>query len=121
MNVRSRRVLVGLVLGLAACSFTIAQYGHTRPQARESDRVVGVRGISQHAAVGGDACAVEYADAEFFIEINATAGDAGVQLMLDGTGSPNRAPGRPPQLGMRPGLPEKFPLPRPRAALKMGT
>ena len=37
-------------------------------------------------AFGGDVCPVEYADAEFFIEINASAGDAGVQLMLDGTG-----------------------------------
>ncbi len=31
-------------------------------------------------------CPVEFADAEFFIEINATDGDAGVQLMLDGVG-----------------------------------
>jgi len=31
-------------------------------------------------------CAVGFEDAEFFIEVNATDGDAGVQLMLDGEG-----------------------------------
>lgn len=36
-------------------------------------------------ARAGD-CDLEYDDAEFFIEINATDGDAGVQLMLDGEG-----------------------------------
>ena len=37
-------------------------------------------------AYAGEECPVEFDDAEFFIEINATDGDAGVQLMLDGVG-----------------------------------
>ena len=58
MNVRHGRPLIWLVMGSLAFSLALA----------------------------GDECAVEYDDAEFFIEINATDGDAGVQLMLDGEG-----------------------------------
>jgi len=75
MNVRYGRLLV-LLIGLVAFSLSLAQF-------RGMDERIANR---ESGRVGGDACPVEYADAEFFIEINASAGDAGVQLKLDGTG-----------------------------------